>query len=106
VTQENGQLEARLEVTKVALHTAEEEACTARAWLAKADAMVVGKFYCSDPLFLFLKIILLTTFWFPCLPALMVQLENLQVAANAATAAVNDRGAFLINRMHDIPERA
>jgi hypothetical protein len=33
----------------------------------------------------------------------MVQLENLQVAANVATTAVNAWGALLINRLHDIP---
>jgi hypothetical protein len=36
----------------------------------------------------------------------MVQLENLQVVANAATAAVNARGALLINCIHDIPVHA
>ena len=33
----------------------------------------------------------------------MVQLENLQLAANAATMAVNARGPLLINCLHDIP---
>ena len=36
----------------------------------------------------------------------MVQLENLRLAANVATAAVNARGPLLINRLHDIPARA
>ena len=34
--------------------------------------------------------------------ALTVQLENLQLAANAATLAVNAWGPLLINRLHDI----
>jgi hypothetical protein len=42
-TQENGQLETRLRVAEVALHAVEEEARTARARLAEADAMVAGK---------------------------------------------------------------
>ena len=36
----------------------------------------------------------------------MVQLENLQLAANTATSAVNAQGPLLINRLHDIPARA
>jgi hypothetical protein len=33
-------------------------------------------------------------------------LENLQVATNVATVAINARGPLLISRLHDIPERA
>ena len=36
----------------------------------------------------------------------MVRLENLQLAANIATAVVNARGPLLINRLHDIPVHA
>ena len=35
----------------------------------------------------------------------MVQLENLQLATNVATAAINARGPLLINRLHDVPAR-
>ena len=35
----------------------------------------------------------------------MVQLENLQLAANAATEAVNARGPFINARLHDILAR-
>ena len=42
-TRENGQLEIRLRTSQATLLTAEEEASTARAWLAESDAMVVGK---------------------------------------------------------------
>jgi len=42
-TQENVQLEIHLGVSQAALHPTEEEASVARAWLAKSDAMVVGK---------------------------------------------------------------
>ena len=42
-TQENGQLEIRLEATQAALLTTEEETNAAQAWLAEFDAMVVGK---------------------------------------------------------------
>ena len=35
----------------------------------------------------------------------MVQLENLQLVANAAMVAVNARGPLLNNRLHDIPMR-
>ena len=35
----------------------------------------------------------------------MAQLENLQLAANAATVAVNARGPLLNNRLHDVPAR-
>ena len=37
---------------------------------------------------------------------MMVQLENLQLAANVATMALNARGLLLINRLHDVPARA
>ena len=40
------------------------------------------------------------------MPALTVQLENLQLAANAATAAVNAHDPLLINRLHDVLARA
>ena len=36
----------------------------------------------------------------------MIQLENLQLAVNAATVVVNARGPLLINYLHDIPARA
>ena len=36
----------------------------------------------------------------------MVQLENLQLAANATTTAVNAYGPLLINHLHDIPVHA
>ena len=36
----------------------------------------------------------------------MVQLENLQLAANAASSAVNTWGPLLINHLHDISARA
>ena len=42
-TWENGQLETHLGFSQAALHTAEEEASTVRAWLAESDAMVAGK---------------------------------------------------------------
>jgi len=42
-TQENGQLESRLEASQAALLATEEEANAARAWLAESDAMVAGK---------------------------------------------------------------
>ena len=35
----------------------------------------------------------------------MVQLENLQLAANAATVAINAWGPLLNNHMHDVPAR-
>ena len=34
-----------------------------------------------------------------------MQFENLQLAANVATADVNARGPLLINRLHDVPAR-
>ena len=43
VTRENDQLEIHLGVSQAALHTAKEEASTARARLAESDAMVAGK---------------------------------------------------------------
>jgi hypothetical protein len=46
-TQENGQLETRLGVTKVAFHAIEEETNIAWARLPKADAMVAGDFHYS-----------------------------------------------------------
>lgn len=63
VTQENGQLKARLRVIDVALHTAEEETRAPRARLAEADAMVVCKFHCSkeNPCSHSLKTIFLTS---------------------------------------------
>ena len=42
-TRENGQLESHLEASQATLLTDEEEANTARAWLAESDAMVAGK---------------------------------------------------------------
>jgi len=39
------------------------------------------------------------------IPSLMVQLENLQLAANAATEAINAHGPLLINRLHDVSVR-
>jgi len=42
-TQENGQLEIHLGASQATLLATEEEANTARAWLAKFDAMGVGK---------------------------------------------------------------
>ena len=36
------------------------------------------------------------------IPSLMVQLENLQLVANTAMAAVNACGPLLINHLHDI----
>ena len=42
-TQENGQLESRLEASQATLLAVEEEANATRARLAKSDAMVVGK---------------------------------------------------------------
>ncbi|XP_066323111.1 uncharacterized protein [Miscanthus floridulus] len=76
VTRENGQLKIRLGISQAALHAAKKEASAARARLAKSDAMVA---------------------------ALMVQVESLQLAANAATDAVNARGALINARLHDIP---
>ena len=35
----------------------------------------------------------------------MVQLENLQLAANVATSVINARGPLLINRLHDVSVR-
>ena len=32
-----------------------------------------------------------------------MQLENLQLAANVATAAINTHGPLLIHRLHDVP---
>ena len=42
-TQENGQLEGRLEASQATLLAAKEEANTAQAWLAESNAMVAGK---------------------------------------------------------------
>ena len=42
-TWENDQLKICLGVSKAALHTTEEEASAARAWLAESDAMVACK---------------------------------------------------------------
>ena len=42
-TWENSQLESHLEASQATLLTAEEEANASRAWLAKFDAMGVGK---------------------------------------------------------------
>ena len=36
----------------------------------------------------------------------MLPLENLQLATNAATTAVNAHGPLLINRLHDVLGRA
>ena len=43
VIRKNGQLEIHLGVFQAALNAAEEEASVVRAWLAKSDAVVVGK---------------------------------------------------------------
>ena len=42
-TQKNGQLEIRLGASQATLHTTEEEASVAWAWLAESNAMVAGK---------------------------------------------------------------
>ena len=42
-TRENGQFESHLEASQAALLATEEEANAAQAWLAKSNAMVVGK---------------------------------------------------------------
>ena len=42
---------------------------------------------------------------FSCFPALMVQLENLQLVANTATTTVNARGPLLNNHLQDVPVR-
>jgi hypothetical protein len=45
VSRENGQLEICLKVTEVTLHATEEETSIVWTGLAKADAMVAGKFH-------------------------------------------------------------
>ena len=63
-TWENGQLEIRFGVSQAALHAAEEEASTVRAWLAKSDAMVAGKMNPMTAFVLTSIIFILTIFLF------------------------------------------
>ena len=67
--------------------------------------MVVGNMDSKKTSILIFSTFVLIVSLFQWLLALTVQLENLQLAANVATAAVNAWGPLLINRLHDIPAR-
>ena len=102
-TRENGQLEIHLGVSQAALHTVEEEACVVRAWLVKSDAMVASKMNSRNTFILISTVFILIVLLFLRSPALTVQLESLQLAANAAVDTINARGPLINARLHDIP---
>ena len=63
-TRENGQLEIHLGVSQAALHAAEGEASTARAWLAESDAMVAGKMDSKNTFILISTVLILIALLF------------------------------------------